>query len=321
MKSLVKLSFFLLFLHPLASQATLTVTNIALGSCADHCLFNKSDGSLWAMGDNSSGQLGDGTAFDSVNQPEKIVASGVTAIAVGGYYSLFLKSDGSLWAMGDNSCGQLGDGLNNHYYSSQPEQIVASGVTAIAAGGYHSLFLKSDGSLWAMGWSGHGQLGDGTIGDPINPEYSTPEYVYTNQPEQIVASGVIAIAAGGYHSLFIKSDGSLWGMGYNGYGQLGNGIPSDGINQPEQIVTSGVTVIAAGWDHSLFLKSDGSLWAMGGNYVGQLGDGFGDYEFPYPEQIFPAPQPVLGKPIYNSTPPADSAATSVYWAARTSPCP
>ena len=140
-----------------------------------------------------------------------------------------------------------------------------------------------------MGDNSFGELGDGTGSN------------CTNQPEQIVASGVIAIAAGGYHSLFIKSDGSLWGMGYNGYGQLGNGIPSDGINQPEQIVTSGVTVIAAGWDHSLFLKSDGSLWAMGGNYVGQLGDGFGDYEFPYPEQIFPAPQPVLGIALSSQT--------------------
>jgi hypothetical protein len=140
-----------------------------------------------------------------------------------------------------------------------------------------------------MGDNSWGELGDGTGSN------------CTNQPEQIVAGGVTAIAAGGYHSLFLKSDGSLWGMGYNSYGQLGNGTPSNGTNLPEQIVTSGVTAIAAGWDHSLFLKSDGSLWAMGGNYVGQLGDGFIDYEFPYPEQIFPAPQPVLGCALASPT--------------------
>ena len=147
--------------------------------------------------------------------------------------------------------------LNNT--TNQPEQIVASNVTAIAAGDDHSLFLKSDGSLWAMGDNDSGQLGDGT-------------YNNTNQPEQIVASNVTAIAAGYYHSLFLKSDGSLWAMGNNLYGQLGDGTTNN-ADLPEQIVAGNVTAIAAGFDRSLFLKSDGSLWAMGDNFYGQLGDG------------------------------------------------
>ena len=89
----------------------------------------------------------------------------------------------------------------------------AQPVTKVAAGGVHSLFLKSDGSLWAMGDNGDGELGDGT-------------YNQTNRPEQIVASNVTAIAAGDYHSLFLKSDGSLWAMGDNVYGQLGDGTYS-----------------------------------------------------------------------------------------------
>ena len=90
-------------------------------------------------------------------------------------------------------------------------QAVTSGaqpVTTVAAGGEHSLFLKSDGSLWAMGDNEYGQLGDGT-------------YNNTNRPEQIVATNVTAIAAGGSHSLFLKSDGSLWAMGDNQSGELG----------------------------------------------------------------------------------------------------
>jgi hypothetical protein len=74
------------------------------------------------MGLNQSGQLGDGTD-NNTNRPEMIVASNVTAIAAGLYYSLFLKSDGSLWAMGDNSGGQLGDGTYNN--TNRPEEIVA----------------------------------------------------------------------------------------------------------------------------------------------------------------------------------------------------
>ncbi len=241
------------------------VTAIAAGG--GYSLFLKSDGSLWAVGDNYYGQLGDGTT-NNINHPEQIVASNVTAIAAGDGHSLFLKSDGSLWAMGDNLFGQLGDGTTN-YIINQPEQIVASNVTAIAAGLSHSLFLKSDGSLWAMGDNTDGELGDGTY-VTYNPYVS---YRGTNQPEQIVASNVTAIAAGSYHSLFIRSDGSLWAMGDNGSGQLGDGTYNMETNRPELILASNVTAIAAGEFHSLFLKNDGSLWAMGDNEFGQLGDG------------------------------------------------
>jgi hypothetical protein len=124
------------------------------------------------MGLNNSGQLGSAGG----NTPEQIVASNVTAIAVGKLdveaptcYSLFFKHDGSLWGMGDNSFGELGSAGG-----SFPEQIVAGNVTAIAAGFGHSLFLKSDGSMWGMGYNLYGQLGDGTY------NYST------NLPEQIL---------------------------------------------------------------------------------------------------------------------------------------
>ncbi len=120
----------------------------------------------------------------------------------------------------------MGDGTYTD--TNRPIQIVASNVTAIAAGLEHSLFVKGDGSLWAMGWNDNGQLGDGT-------------YISTNRPEQIVASGATAVAAGWFHSLFLKSDGSLWAVGYNLDGELGDGTfstnsPYYGTNSPEQIV-------------------------------------------------------------------------------------
>jgi alpha-tubulin suppressor-like RCC1 family protein len=251
------------------------VTQIAGGGYQS--IFLKSDGSLWAMGYNAFGQLGDGT-YNSTNYPEQIVvASNATAIAAGFNHSLFLKCDGSLWAMGDNTYGELGDGTNDsgNYNTNRPEQIVASNVTAIATGQSYSLFLKSNGSLWAMGYNAYGQLGDGTFGG-----FS----FYTNRPEQIVASNVTAIAAGRYHTLFLKSDGSLWAMGYNNFGQLGDGTYNK-TNLPEQIVASNVTAIAAAQNHSLFLKSDGSLWAMGYNAYGQLGDGTTINKTNLPEQI------------------------------------
>jgi len=121
-----------------------------------------------------------------------------------------------------------------------------------------------------MGNNHWGQLGDGTTNEQ-------------HVPEQIVASNVVAIAAGAEFSLFIKSDGSLWVMGNNQYGQLGDGTTTD-QHAPELIVASNIVAIAAGaWD-SLFIKSDGSLWGMGQNAFGELGDGTFT-ERTVPEQI------------------------------------
>jgi formylglycine-generating enzyme required for sulfatase activity/alpha-tubulin suppressor-like RCC1 family protein len=220
----------------------------------DHTLFIKSDGSLWSMGNNGIGQLGDGTTTNRTS-PVKVVDSGVAQVATAYGRSLFLKSDGSLWAMGQNGFGQLGDGTTTNKLS--PVKVVESGVIQIAAGENHSLFLKSDGSLWAMGQNGSGQLGDGTTTNKLSPV-------------KVVDSGVTQIAAGLAHSLFLKADGSLWGMGWDYDGLLGGDQPINHLT-PIQILASGVTQIAASIAHSLYLKSDGTLWIMGEGDVGNPG--------------------------------------------------
>jgi hypothetical protein len=91
------------------------------------------------------------------------------------------------------------------------------------------------------------------------------------------AQPVTEVAAKGAFSLFLKSDDSLWAMGQDNFGQLGDGINHLSTNAPEQIVASGVTTIAGGSDFSLFVKSNGSLWAMGDNSSGQLGNDTGPF--------------------------------------------
>jgi alpha-tubulin suppressor-like RCC1 family protein len=137
-----------------------------------------------------------------------------------------------------------------------------SHVIAIAPGGYHSLALKDDGTVWASGWNLHGSLG---MGD------STVRYSFAQGP---VLTNVVSVAAGEYHSLALRSDGTVWAAGSNAYGQLGLGADtSDRVNYLSVPALSDVAAIACGYNHSLALKRDGTVWAAGFNANGQLGTG------------------------------------------------
>ena len=224
-----------------------------------HSLFTTSDGTLWTMGQNICGQLGNGTTDRNAHPTPISVASNVVAVAAGAYHSLFTKTNGTLWVMGYNSNGQLGNGDPIGTNVFRPIS-VANNVVAVAGGRTHSLFVKTNGTLWAMGENTYGELGNGSTGSTQNTSIC-------------VASNVVAIAAGYYHSLFVKTDGTLWGMGWNTTGQLGDG-DSTGTNVLKPIcVASNVVAVAAGVQSSLFVKTNGTLWAMGLNNYGQLGNG------------------------------------------------
>ena len=233
-----------------ASAVAPTVTSVSAGYL--HSAFVKSDGTLWTMGRNVSGQLGDGTTTDRSSPVQ--VATGVASVAAGDWFTLFVKTDGTLWAVGSNLYGQLGDGTETD--RSIPVQ-VATGVALVAAGGDHAMFVKTNGTLWGMGYNVDGELGDGSM-------------VSRAFPEQ-VASGVVTVAAGYSHTAFVKTDGTLWTTGLNSYGALGDGTAT-GRFSPVQ-VTYGVASVAAGWGHTMFLMTNGALWAMGNNGDGELGNG------------------------------------------------
>jgi hypothetical protein len=212
----------------------------------------KADGSLWAWGTNSAGNLGDGTTTNRTT-PVKVL-TGVTAVTTGTLHSLALKTDGSLWDWGWNLRCQLGDGTAKNRLI--PFNVL-TGVKAMAAGHSHSLALKTDGTLWGWGDNSSGQIGDGTT-----TMRKTPYKILT---------GVVAVAAGDFHSLALKTDGSLWAWGENGYAQLGDGTTTKRLT-PVKVLT-GVAAIDAGGIHTLALKTDGSLWVWGAGGSGQIGNG------------------------------------------------
>ena len=253
---------------------------IAISAGSSHTVYLKSDGSVWATGSNSNGQLGDGTTTNRSNPVEVKNSDGtglsdVVGISAGNYHTVYLKSDGTVWGTGLNSTGSLGDGTTTN--RSNPVEVKnsdgtgLSGVVTISAGSSHTVYLKSDGSVWATGWNGSGRLGDGTNTRRLNP-------VEVKYSDGTGLSGVVGISAGNSHTVYVKNDGTVWATGSNSNGQLGDGTTTS-RNNPVQVKNSdgtglsGVIDISAGSSHTVYLNSDGSVWATGVNFDGRLGDG------------------------------------------------
>jgi len=228
-----------------------------------HTVYLKNDGTVWAWGSNSNGQLGNGTTIDRHVPAQVSGLSGMTAIAAGSNFTVALKNDGTVWAWGGNSNGQLGNGTTTDIYI--PAQVSGlSGMTAIAAGNNFTVALKNDGTIWTWGGNSNGQLGIGTTTDSYTP---------------VLVSGsnsIIAIAAGYNHTVALTNIGVVWAWGGNSNGQLCNGTTTD-TNIPGVVGGSNsVMAIAAGNAFTVALQSvqlDSRVWACGSNNNGQLGVG------------------------------------------------
>lgn len=243
----------------------------------------RSNGTLWAWGDNAFGQLGDGSLVTR-NIPSEVAgaANNWLTSASGLSHTVAIRANGTLWAWGDNGSGQLGDAAITDNTTPQLISVTqpvspANNWSTVSAGDMHTLALKADGTLWAWGDNSAGQLGIGSS----DPGRALPTQVVTTNPGSFDRNW-IAIAAGGTHSLGLQADGTLWVWGDNSSGQLGDPAIAANINTPSQVVdltppspgfNSSWVAVAAGLGHSLALQADGTLWAWGSNFTGQLGNG------------------------------------------------
>jgi len=225
----------------------------------------KTDGTLWAWGRNTYGQLGQGTSGDARQTTPIQVGTDThwVAAATGVDHLLALKDDGTLWAWGRNNNQCLGQGQGNITQQNSPVRVgTDSNWKAIAVGDNHCMALKTDGTLYTWGSGSDGRLGQGnntTLGVPTRVLTATDTWK--------------TMAGGGTHSIAIKTDGTVWCWGAGSYGQIGDNATSS-RNTPTKVTTDYTDWVAcSAGQHSGALRANGSVWCWGYNSAGQIGDG------------------------------------------------
>jgi len=246
------------------SAVTFQQAENRISAGVNHSLAIMTDGTLWAWGQNNSGQLGDGST-ESKSEPVKVGAySDWVFVSAGNDYSLGIRGNGTLWAWGNNGSGQLGVG--GAFNRLEPTQVEDwTDFIYVSAGGSHALAIRGDGSLYAWGNNWDGQLGNNST-----TTQRTPVKIGT-------ATNWESVSAGSSHSMGVRTDGTLWAWGWNWFGQLGLGTDITNQTTPRQITSLGTDVLyvsAGSGTYTLAMtRTDGRLWAWGWNLDGALGTG------------------------------------------------
>ena len=253
-----------------ADELTRTATNngpqIAAGGY--HSVFLRADGSVWASGLNSQGQIGSGGGSQStVAVPVAGLPAAASSVTAGDATSEAVVA-GGVWAWGYGPDGELGNGTTT-MSTSTPVQVSGlggsghlAGVTAISMSPYGlDTLAVMAGS--AVGWG-------------YNPDSELGNNSTTNSDVPVAVTGitgtVVAVAAGETHGLALTADGHVWAWGANSSGQLGDGTTTAHHTAEELTTISGVKTIAAGDGYSMAVEANGTVWTWGDNTYGELGD-------------------------------------------------
>jgi alpha-tubulin suppressor-like RCC1 family protein len=251
--------------------------------------FKTSDGSIYACGGNSTGQLGLGST-SNVSTPTKVNLSDVVSITQGYSATFFKTSDGSVYVCGENDLGQLGLGSTSNVstptkinlsnvvdifpyggiffktsdgsiYSYSHTKVNLSNVTSIIQpkGSGLTFFILEDGSAYAYGANGRGQLGLGTTSN-------------VSTPTKINLSNITDIVYNNGSTFFKISDGSVYACGENGSGQLGLGSASKPVSTPTKVNVSNIKEIIACYNSFTFFIDENNFIYSTGSNIGQFND-------------------------------------------------
>ena len=222
----------------------------------DYTFILKNDDTLWGCGRNGDGELGLGDTSERSTFTQ--ITDGVKSVYCGYEHTIILKNDNTLWGSGYNVYGQLGLGdTNNRYIFTK----ITGDVKSVCCGDGHTLILKNDGTLWGCGANDYGQLG---LGDTTQRSIFTQIAINTDN--------IKSVCCGESYTLILKNDGTLWGCGVNGSGQLG--LEDTNARTTFTMINSNpgnIKSIYCGLNHTLILQNDGTLYGCGDNSKGELG--------------------------------------------------
>ena len=210
-----------------------------------HAIILQKDGSVFTIGRNNFGQLGNGTNENS-NTPVLVKRLPKIKIISRGYdHSLAIDSSGNLWAWGRNNYGQLGTSIPNDY--STPQKLIGhSSFKTVEGGHWHTIALKSNGTVWSWGHNFYGELGNG-----CREHSNYPTQVIKENGEKL--SNIIDIVSVGYHSLALDRNGNVYSWGGNDFGELGHFERKIQPYAKKIDSLNSITNIAVGWHHSVFV--------------------------------------------------------------------
>jgi len=254
----------------------------------NHTVVLMTDGTIYGCGRNINGQLGISagnrdTSISILTQMDlsgNVIGTGAgkktPKYIAGGSVTIVLMTDGTIYGCGLNDNEQLGLSAGNYDTSKNiltqmdlSGAIIGGGVNKtpkyIACGVYHTIVLMTDGTIYGCGYNSYGQLGNG--GYTATKTLTLMTAVPNRTPKYI--------AGGYYHTVVLMTDGTIYGCGYNTYGQLGNGVTNSTSTLSLMTAVPNRTpkYIAGGYNHTVVLMTDGTIYGCGRNINGQLGNG------------------------------------------------
>lgn len=246
------------------------VAEVGTSNSTDYALLT--NGTLYAWGNGSRGELGDGGTADSfsaavqVRFPAGVRIASIPTDVMPFDTALAVDTQGHVWGWGDNSAGQLCLGTSHHYLT--PVELPFSDVTAVAGAGLHAVYDAS-GTLYSCGSGRYGELGDGSMQNARTPA----------QVRGLDGQSVTTVVASYADAGALLSDGRYLDWGLDSEGQLGNGTVDQSSDVPVQVpLPGGVTQVAQGGSfnnngQTIVMLSDGLLFGWGDGHNYQLGNG------------------------------------------------
>ena len=231
---------------------------ISLISCGgDFTVCVDCEGFMWSFGENDYGQLGTGNDIN-FNVPQKILnIPPVLSVSCGSFHTLIITSGDNLWSCGNNNFGQLF--LGNKENHLKPQKTSFSNISKISTGSHHSLFQNDKGEIFSCGINEWGQCGLGHF----SKTQIVPSLILT------APSNIVHFVCGYHFCLFLDSEGNVYSVGDNAFGQLGLGHYTDQNVLRKVINIPPIKTISCVNSSSYLIDFERNLWTFGINDLNQ----------------------------------------------------